>query len=120
MILHLTECLPLPLMVCAREQVHHNECYPEVQVELDVSEAIIYPKVGPPGQVDHADQVGEQTVQLRVGEGDEGRENADDHQESILVLEELARLNSELHGGNNKGQSLNVSEIFRHKDVLLC
>ena len=107
-------------MVCPREQVHHNECYPEVQVELDVSEAIIYPKVGPPRQVDHANQVGEQTVQLRVGEGDEGRENTDDHQESILVLEEGAWLDSELHGGNNKGQSLNVSEIFRHKDVFLC
>ena len=107
-------------MVCAREQIHHYECYPEVQVELDVSEAIIYPIVGPPGQVDHADQVGEQTVQLRVGEGDQGREDADDHQESILVLKEGSWLDSELHGGNNKGQSLNVSEIFRHKDVPLC
>jgi len=30
LILHLTECLPLPLVVRTREQVHHNECYPEV------------------------------------------------------------------------------------------
>ena len=52
-------------------------------------EAVIYPIVGPPGQVDHAHQVGEQTVHLRVGEGNEGRENTDDHQESILVLEEV-------------------------------
>ena len=52
-------------------------------------EAVIYPIVGPPGQVDHAHQVGEQTVQLRVGEGYQGRENADDHQESILVREEV-------------------------------
>ena len=83
-------------------------------------EAVIYPIVGPPGQVDHAQKVGEQTVQLRVGEGYEGRENADDHQESILVREEVTWLDSELHGGNNKDQSLNVSEIFRHENVPLC
>jgi hypothetical protein len=85
-----------------------------------VPEAVIYPIVGPPGQVDHAHQVGEQTVQLRVGEGNEGWENTDDHQESILVREEVAWLDSELHGGNNKDQSLNVSEIFRHENVPLC
>lgn len=55
-----------------------------------MSEAIIYPIVGPPGQVDHAQNIGEQTVQLRVGEGYESRKNADDHQESILGLEEVA------------------------------
>ena len=38
-------------------------------------EEIIYPIVGPPRNVDDAQQKGEQTVQLRVGEGCDSREN---------------------------------------------
>ncbi len=71
LILHLAERFPLPLVVCTREQIHHNECDPEVEVEFDVPEAIIYPIVGPKGQVDHAQQVTKQTIQLRVGECNE-------------------------------------------------
>jgi hypothetical protein len=41
---------------------------------------IIYPIVGPPRNVDYAQQEGEQTVQLRVGEGCESRENTNGHQ----------------------------------------
>jgi len=84
-----------------------------------VPEHIIYPIEGLPRHVDYAKHVGEQTVQLRVGEGYEGGYNSDDNQESILVREDAARLDSELYGGNNKHQSLNVGEIFSHEDVPL-
>ena len=57
---------------------------------------IIYPIVCPTRIVDDTHQEGEQTVQLRVCEGCESRENANGHQYSILVLEDAARPDSEL------------------------
>jgi hypothetical protein len=66
---------------------------------------IIYPIVGPPINEDDTQHKGEQTVQLRVGEGCESRENTYGHQESILVLKDAARPDSELYGGNKKGHS---------------
>jgi hypothetical protein len=68
-------------------------------------ECIIYPIVGPPRNVDDAQHKGEQTVQLRVGEGCESRENTNGHQECFLVLEDAARLDSELYCRNKKAHS---------------
>lgn len=48
-------------------------------------EAIIYPIVGPQWKVDHAQEVCEKTVQLRVCKCNEGRENTDEHKKCILV-----------------------------------
>jgi hypothetical protein len=70
-----------------------------------VPEEIIYPIVGPPRNVDDAQHKAEQTLQLRVGEGCESRENTNGHQECFLVLEDAARPDSELYGGNKKANS---------------
>ena len=82
-------------------------------------EHTIYPIEGLPRHVDYANHVCEQTVQLRVGEGYEGRENTHDYQESILVRLDATRLDSKLYGGNDKHQSLNVREIFCHEGIPL-
>lgn len=60
----LAETVPLSLLISSGEQVHNEKGKDEVYVEFEVAGSVFYPEEASNGNIDQADDVCKERVQL--------------------------------------------------------